>query len=76
METSQELNRAFQELKQRRKNGELSEKEYYSELLKLAKRVIDTLEEENISCDDVKKQIPLIALFISDQIDKLSKRED
>ena len=75
METSQELDKSFRELKLKRKNGELSEKEYYLELLKLAKRIIDTLEEENISQENVKKQIPLIVLFVSEQIDKLSKRE-
>ena len=75
METSQELNQSFMELKSKRKNGEISEEEYYKGLLKLAKRLLDTLEEEDISKEDIKKQIPLIVLFISEQIEKLSGRE-
>lgn len=75
METSQQLNESFQELKSKRKNGEISEEEYYRELLKLAKRLLDTLGEENISKEDIRKQIPLIVLFISEQIEKLAGRE-
>ena len=75
METSQELNQSFMELKFKRKNGEISEEEYYKGLLKLTKRLLETLEEEDISKEDIKKQIPLIVLFISEQIEKLSGRE-
>ncbi len=75
MESSKELYNSFQELKLKRKNGEISEREYYIALLELVKRLIDTLEKENISDSDVKKQIPLIVLFISEQIDKLAARE-
>ncbi len=75
MKSSKELYSSFQELKLKRKNGEISEREYYINLLELVKRLIDTLEEENISDSDVKKQIPLIVLFISEQIDKLAARE-
>ena len=75
MESSKELYSSFKELKLKRKNGEISEREYYIALLELVKRLIDTLEKENISDSDVKKQIPLIVLFISEQIDKLAARE-
>lgn len=74
METSQQLQQAFQELKMKRKNGELTEGQYYKELLKLAERLIASLEEENISCEDAKKQIPLIVVFLTEQIDKFAKR--
>ncbi len=74
MESSKELYRIFQELKLKRKNGEIKEDDYYRELLKLTKRIIESLEEENISSAEVKKQIPLIVLFISEQIEKFAKR--
>ncbi len=74
MESSKELYNSFQELKLKRKNGEISEIEYYSELLKLLKRVVESLKEENISSAEVKKQIPLIVLFISEQIEKFASR--
>lgn len=74
MDTSQELRRLFNELKLKRKNGEISEKDYYISLLQLSKRVIDSLEEENISAEDIKKQIPLIVLFIDEQINNFAKR--
>ncbi|RUM59510.1 MAG: hypothetical protein DSY66_06095 [Persephonella sp.] len=74
MDTSQELRRLFNELKLKRKNGEISEKDYYISLLQLSKRVIDSLEEENISGEDIKKQIPLIVLFIDEQINNFAKR--
>jgi len=74
MESSKELYRSFQELKLKRKNGEIKEDDYYRELLKLTKRIIESLEEENISSAEVKKQIPLIVLFISEQIEKFAQR--
>ena len=74
METSQQLQQSFQELKMKRKNGEINEAQYYKELLKLAKRLIESLEEEDISCEDAKAQIPLITLFVTEQIEKFAKR--
>ena len=74
METSQELQQSFNEIKKQRKNGDLTEREYYKELLKLTKRLLNSLENEDISDKDIKQQIPLMVLFIGDQIDKYKNR--
>ncbi len=75
MKDSAILKEKLNELKTKRKNGEISEREYYIGLLELVKTLIDKLEGENISDADVKKQIPLIVLFITDQISKMEGRE-
>ena len=75
MKDSEILKEKLAELKTKRKNGEISEREYYMGLLNLVKVLIDKLEQENISDTDVKKQIPLIVLFITDQISKMEGRE-
>jgi len=75
MKDSEILKQKLNELKSKRKSGEISEREYYMGLLELVKLLIDKLEGENISDKDVKKQIPLIVLFITDQISKMEVRE-
>jgi hypothetical protein len=76
MKDSTMLKDKLNELKTKRKKGEISEREYYMGLLELVKTLIDKLEGEDISDTDVKKQIPLIVLFITDQISKMEDREN
>jgi len=75
MKDSEILKQKLTELKNKRKSGEITEREYYIGLLELVKLLIDKLEGETISDKDVKKQIPLIVLFITDQISKMEGRE-
>ncbi len=75
MKNANQLCENLKKLKDKRKNYEINEITYYKELLNLLRELIDTLKEENISDSNIKKQIPLIVLFISEQVDKLSKRE-
>jgi hypothetical protein len=75
MKNSEMLKDKLQELKTKRKNGEISEREYYIGLLELLKVLIDKLEGETIADKDVKKQIPLVVLFITDQISKMEGRD-
>ncbi len=74
MKNANQLCDDFKKLRDKRKNFEINEITYYKELLNLLRELIDTLKEENISDSNIKKQIPLIVLFISEQIDKLTKR--
>jgi len=75
MTDSQELTAKLKELKAQRKCGQINEKEYYKGLLDIMKVLIDKLEGEDISAKDIKLQIPLIVLFITDQISKMEDRE-
>jgi len=75
MKNSEMLKDKLQELKTKRKNGEITEREYYMGLLELLKVLIDKLEGETINDRDVKKQIPLVVLFITDQISKMEGRD-
>jgi hypothetical protein len=74
MESSKDLRETFNELKLKRKNREISESEYYLSLLELSKRIITCLNDEDIQANDIRKQIPLIFVFIDEQINNLAKR--
>ena len=74
MESSKDLRETFNELKLKRKNREISESEYYLSLLELSKRIIACLNDEDIKANDIRKQIPLIFVFIDGQINNLAKR--
>ncbi|RUM59994.1 MAG: hypothetical protein DSY53_01560 [Persephonella sp.] len=74
MESSKDLRETFNELKLKRKNREISESEYYLSLLELSKRIITCLNDEDIKANDIRKQIPLIFVFIDGQINNLAKR--
>jgi len=74
MRRSEKLMERLKELNEKRKSGELSAREYYKELMNLLIELANALQEENISDDDVKKQIPLLKVFITEQIKKMSGR--
>jgi hypothetical protein len=76
MTNSQELTIKLKDLKSQRKCGQISEKEYYKGLLELMKVLIDKLEDEDISSKDIRSQIPLIVLFITDQISEMEGRDN
>ncbi len=62
------------ELEQKRKSGEINTAKFYKGLLELVKTLIDELKEEQINDAQVKKQIPLILLFIKSQIKEMEGR--
>jgi len=72
---SQKLSNELKSLEQKRKNGEISVKEFYKGLLEILANLKDALINENISEKQIKKQIPLLLAFIEDQIFALKSRE-
>ncbi len=61
-------------LKTMRKQGEITVMDFYRELLGVAIKMAEELQLENISEDEVKKQIPLVLTFIEDQLKKMRDR--
>ena len=61
-------------LKTQRKEGKLSPKEFYRELVSLAITLSNELLDEDIEEEDIKKQIPLILAFLEEQISKMEGR--
>ena len=74
MKESSMLMEKLKQLETKRKNGEISSKEFYKGLLKLLKDLEEVLIKEDISDADVKMQIPLLLTFIKSQIKKLEAR--
>ena len=61
-------------LKEQRKQGDLDALEYYKGLLRITTDLIQSLRDENISEIEAKKQIPLLLVFLEEQIAKLADR--
>jgi len=74
MRRSEAMMERLKALNEKRKNGELSAREYYKGLMDLLMELANSLQEENISEEDVKKQIPLLKVFITEQIKKMAGR--
>ncbi|NPA42283.1 MAG: hypothetical protein GXO18_08435 [Aquificae bacterium] len=72
--SSQGLKSKLEALKVERKEGKLTPKEFYKELLTLAVTLVEELKDEDISDEDIKKQTPLVLAFLEDQIDKMEGR--
>ncbi len=72
--SSESLTAQLETLKQKRKSGELDAKAFYQELLGLVASLVKELEAENISDEDVKKQIPLMLVFLEEQFKKMKDR--
>lgn len=74
MVESERLTERLKVVEEKRKKGEISTKEFYTELLNILADLKEVLSHEEISENDVKKQIPLLLAFIKDQISKLAER--
>jgi hypothetical protein len=61
-------------LKARRKNGELDVVAYYKGLLGILATTVQHLQDEEIAEAEAKKQVPLILVFLEEQIGKLADR--
>jgi len=74
MTRSDEMKAKLDDLNTKRRNGELSAGEYYKGLMSLLAELAQALQEEDIKEEDVKKQIPLLKVFLTEQIKKMSER--
>ncbi len=72
-----QLSTKVKELKEQRKNGELTIKAYYAELLNVLTNLTDSLigELDNIEDADIRSQIPLLVVILDDQIRAFGDRE-
>ncbi len=64
----------LEDLKAQRKAGALDTLTYYKELLRITADLIQNLRDEEIDEAEAKKQIPLVLVFLEEQIDKFSGR--
>ena len=71
---SQRLLNSLKELETKRKNGEISAREFYKGLLELLVDLKDVLLQEEIDEKQIRKQIPLLLAFIESQISELERR--
>ncbi len=76
VQTVGELSDHLREIKEERRSGALTLEAYYKELLTLSKELLDALLDEIDSIDgqEIRKQVPLILLFLEDQIQKFGDR--
>ena len=74
--SSEELSQRLQDLKQRRKGGEIGLKEYYRYLLGLLSELALALQEEvpNLSQEEITYQLPVVLVFLEEQIGKFHTR--
>jgi len=74
MQESEALFNRLKDLETKRKNREIGPGEFYVGLLNLLADLKDVLINENISDQQVKRQIPLLLAFIKSQIKELELR--
>ena len=64
----------LKDLETKRKNGEITAREFYKALLELLADLKDVLAHENIDEKQIRRQIPLLLAFIKSQISELHDR--
>ncbi len=74
MKDSEKLLQELKELEEKRKNGEITAREFYKRLLDMLAELKDVLAHENIDEANIRKQIPLLLAFIKSQIHELQLR--
>ncbi len=76
-QTADELDQRLRALKEQRREGTLDLTGYYKELLVLAGMLIESLTEEvdKLNEEDVVTQVPLLLVFVEEQIRKFGERE-
>jgi site-specific recombinase XerC len=76
VQTAAQLAEKLALLKQQRKSGELTLAAYYQELLHMVSMLSSSLAEEvhHMSEDEIAHQIPLMLLFLEEQIRKFQER--
>lgn len=71
---SQRLLDVLKDLETKRKNGEIGPRVFYQGLLDLLADLKDVLANENITDAQIRKQIPLLLVFLKSQINELAQR--
>ncbi|RUM30615.1 MAG: hypothetical protein DSY42_04335 [Aquifex sp.] len=74
MMASKKISDALEELERKRKLGEINTLEFYFGLLNIVKLLEEELRKENLSENQIKKQIPFIITFIKTQVRELKSR--
>ena len=77
IQTNEELISKVKLLKEQRKSGDLSLKEYYRELLVVLKNLAESLidEQDHLEESQIRPQIPLMVVLLDDQIAAFTGRE-
>ncbi len=77
-ETAAQLRETLRALKTQRREGEVSLSDYYAALLRMVSDLATSLTEEVDKMDDeeIALQVPLILLFVEEQIRKFGERTD
>ncbi len=75
-QTPAQLAEDLRALKQQRKAGELDLATYYQHLLRMVSQLADALTEEvgHLSQEEIAHQVPLMLLFLEEQIRKFGER--
>ncbi len=75
-DTAKELATKLADIKEQRKDGALNLAQYYQALLKITARLADSLSDEadSLSDDEIIMQMPLVLLFVEEQISKFASR--
>ena len=76
-QTADELDQRLRTLKEQRREGTLDLTGYYKELLVLAAMLIESLTEEvdKLNEEEVVTQVPLLLVFVEEQIRRYGERE-
>jgi len=74
MTQSEDRRNDLAQLKALRKEGRLDVVTYYKELLRVLADLVQNLRDEEIAEEEAKKQIPLMLVFLEEQIGKLADR--
>ena len=77
IQTNEELTSKVKSLKEQRKNGDLSLKEYYRELLVVLQNLAESLidEQDHLDESQIRPQIPLMVVLLDDQIAAFTGRD-
>ncbi len=71
---SGDMIKELNQLNEKRKNREITAREYYRGLIDVLSELIESLREEEISEEEVRKQIPLLRIFLTEQLKKMADR--
>ena len=74
MSNAQDRKDDLNTLKTQRKNGEIDEVTFYKGLLAILADTLQHLSDEDISEANAKRQIPLVLVFLEEQLEKLADR--
>ncbi len=77
IKSNEELASKIKSLKAQRKNGDLSLKDYYRELLVVLQNLAESLidEQEGLEDSQIRPQIPLMVVLLDDQISAFTARD-